>query len=278
MHDRSLAVALAQSGPRGRWRRGASKPRWLPQQHKTSAGMQTHAQLAYHAQHVECVEEEDTRVPSVRMCILCVCLLLNFVGWRASHAGFLVDSAHADIFLPNVVCFRNAWMNEGRTASARTDSPFQCLEKGKYQIHGLGANHSSCWPIHARVLVVPCLFLRINSVGRWTSFARVVAASMRFVGDAVPWTRTFSSNRRSHISSCLSSVPRGCKNAQEFLSRRRTREVGTDPIFQDWKTSVAVGGGSSVDEFGVLGDERCTDKANLLHKLAFACSDILPRP
>ena len=31
MHDCSLALALAQRGPRGRWRRNASKPRRLPQ-------------------------------------------------------------------------------------------------------------------------------------------------------------------------------------------------------------------------------------------------------
>ena len=51
----SLALALAQSGPRGGWRRDASKPRRLPQQHKIrshsellplSAGEQTHAQRA----------------------------------------------------------------------------------------------------------------------------------------------------------------------------------------------------------------------------------------
>ena len=36
--------------------------------------------------------------------------------------------------------------------------------KGKHQIPGPAANHSSCCPIHTRVLVVPCLFLRISSV------------------------------------------------------------------------------------------------------------------
>ena len=46
-------------------------------------------------------------------------------------------------------------------------------------------------------------------------------------------------------------------------------------------TSVAVGGASSDDKFGVLRDERCVDKRclpkSLLHELVLACSHILPR-
>ena len=77
-------------------------------------------------------------------------------GWRASHAGLLVHCAHADIFFPDVLCFRNVWMYERRTASARTDSPFQCLETEKHQTLGLGVNHSSCCPIHARACISVC--------------------------------------------------------------------------------------------------------------------------
>ena len=85
-------------------------------------------------------------------------------GWPASHAGLLVHCAHADIFFPDVLCFRNVWMYERRTASARTDSPFQCLETEKHQTLGLGVNHSCLLPDPC-ALVFLCVVLRINSGG-----------------------------------------------------------------------------------------------------------------
>ena len=71
MHDRSHALALAQSGPRGRWRRDASKPRWLSQQRKTrchseplplSAGEQTHAQCVEGESGLECSQRTTRSV------------------------------------------------------------------------------------------------------------------------------------------------------------------------------------------------------------------------
>ena len=79
-----------------------------------------------------------------RIFVRCLCLLLNFVGLCASHAGLLVHSAHACIFFSAVICFRNAWMSERRTAPAREVGPFQRLEKEKGQTFGAVENHSSC--------------------------------------------------------------------------------------------------------------------------------------
>ena len=155
------------------------------------------------------------------------------------------------------------------------------LGKGEAQDSWCSCESQFLFPSHARLPVVPGVFLRINSVGRCASLAATTFVGMLPHGHAllpstVRLTDRFSG---SQVSAAWMSVYR-----KETIEQKNARSWHGNTS----DTSVAVGRGRGVgekDETTKLGFSATNDASTtvlqgryLLHELVFACSDFLPGP